>query len=104
MVGMWAFCFCWRMLCFGLELGSIWIGLKGKIEEGVRMKLKAFKHWLLPDHLSFLLLFPFLVWCAVAPCCWSFFGAGFLYWFTFLYDVLEEKVEALKRLELLLKS
>jgi len=68
------------------------------------MKWRAFRHWLLPDHLSFLALFPALLWCAVDPCYWSFFTASALYWFTFLYDVVEEKVDALKRLELRLKG
>ena len=67
-------------------------------------KLKAFKHWLLPDHLSFLLLCPALVWCAMSPCYWSFFTAGMLYTFTLLYDVMEEHIAFLKRLELRLKE
>ena len=69
------------------------------------MKLtKMFKHWLLPDHISFLLLFPAILWCAIAPSCWSFFSAGVLYSFTLLYDIAEEKISFLKKLELKLKE
>jgi len=66
--------------------------------------MKAFKHWLLPDHLSFLALFPVLVWWIVTPSHAIFLGACALYWFTLLYDVAEEKIACLKTLELRLKN
>jgi len=68
------------------------------------MTVKEFKHWLLPDHLSFLLLFPAILWSWSSPTPLSIITVQCLYWITLLYDVAEEKISYLKRLELRLKE
>ena len=64
---------------------------------------EGFKHWLLPDHLSFLLLFPAILWSWSSPSLLSIIVVLCLYWITLLYDVAEEKIPYLKRLELRIK-
>jgi len=61
------------------------------------MRWRAFKHWLLPDHLSFILLFFALILQQWIP-------AIILYLFTFIYDILEECIPLLKKLEMKLKE
>ena len=61
------------------------------------MNWRGFKHWVLPDHVSFILLF-------VAVLFQQWILAMILYWFTFLYDVAEEQIEVLKKLELWAKG
>lgn len=61
------------------------------------MNLYAFRHWILPDHLSFIGLF-------IALLLQQWIAAMILYWFTFLYDVAEEQSTTLKKLELWAKQ
>jgi len=56
-----------------------------------------FKHWILPDHLSFIALFFSILFQQ-----WTL--TMVLYVFTFLYDVAEEQVAILKKLELWAKQ
>lgn len=62
-----------------------------------RMRIEKFRHWLLPDHLCFILLFFSLI-------MQQWITSLVLYAFTFCYDVLEEQIPLLKEIELKIKG
>lgn len=60
---------------------------------------KLIKHFLVPDHLSFLAIVVFLC-LAVIRKSWFLVGLAILCWFfAFIWDIAEEKVPLIKKIE-----